>query len=89
MVRDKLQRKFWINEPGKYEFRLISDDGSKLYIDGRVRIDNDGLHLPVSITATANLTGGIHTIRVSYCASSAESVGELGLEDGQGTYLRP
>jgi hypothetical protein len=58
--------KFWINEPGNYEFRLISDDGSKLYIDGRAKIDNDGLHLPVGITATAKLTGGIHTIRVSY-----------------------
>ena len=35
-------------------------------IDGRLTIDNDVVHLPVRIDATTKLTGGIHTIRVSY-----------------------
>lgn len=31
---------------GVYEFYTNSDDGSKLYIDGVVVVDNDGLHAP-------------------------------------------
>lgn len=58
--------RFWIEKPGPYGFSLISDDGSKLYIDDRVVIDNDGLHPPTEITETVKLKGGIHLIRVSY-----------------------
>jgi hypothetical protein len=58
--------RFYINEPGKYGFGLLSDDGAKLYIDGKVRIDNDGTHDPVAKIALVELSGGIHTIRVSY-----------------------
>ncbi|HEU4881542.1 MAG TPA: PA14 domain-containing protein, partial [Longimicrobium sp.] len=31
-------------QAGTYTFRLTSDDGSKLFIDGREVIDNDGVH---------------------------------------------
>ena len=58
--------RFYINEPGKYGFGLLSDDGAKLYIDGKVSIDNDGIHDPRSKVALVELAGGIHTIRVSY-----------------------
>lgn len=58
--------RFYINEPGKYGFGLLSDDGAKLYIDGKVVIDNDGIHDPRSKIALVELTGGIHRIRVSY-----------------------
>ena len=58
--------RFWVENPGKYEFAMISDDGSKLYIDGHTIIDNDGVHASVARGGTAKLSGGIHTIRVSY-----------------------
>merc|ERR1712154_532611 len=29
---------------GKYKICVTSDDGSKLYVDGEMRINNDGLH---------------------------------------------
>ncbi len=58
--------RFWIEKPGVYAFRLLSDDGSKLYVDDREVIDNDGGHVPVSRDGEATLEGGIHTIRVSY-----------------------
>src|SRR5437660_279855 len=38
--------KIWIDKPGKYTWALLSDDGSKLYIDGHIVIDNDGTHAP-------------------------------------------
>ncbi len=58
--------RFYIEKPGKYRFALISDDGSKLYIDGRAVIKNDGIHPPIRKDGAANLAGGIHTIRLSY-----------------------
>src|SRR5205807_5309747 len=35
--------RFWIAQPGLYRFSLISDDGSKLYIDDALVIENDGI----------------------------------------------
>jgi hypothetical protein len=58
--------RFWIQDPGKYEFFLLSDDGSKLYIDGKTVINNDGTHPPVERAGSATLKEGIHRIRVSY-----------------------
>lgn len=58
--------RFYVDVPGKYGFALISDDGSKLYIDGHLVINNDGLHSSLGRTGSINLGGGIHTIRVSY-----------------------
>jgi hypothetical protein len=56
----------WIEKPGLYNFSLTSDDGSKLYIDDHLVIDNDGVHPPTEKTETVMLEGGIHLIRVSY-----------------------
>jgi hypothetical protein len=58
--------RFYVNRPGRYDFTLISDDGSKLYIDDKLLIDNDGLHPTASQTGSVKLAGGIHRIRVSY-----------------------
>jgi hypothetical protein len=58
--------RFWIDKPGKYQFSLVSDDGSKLYIDNKTVIDNDGGHPPIGVIETVKLRGGIHSIRVSY-----------------------
>jgi hypothetical protein len=58
--------RFWIETPGEYRFELTSDDGSKLYIDGRMTIDNDGEHEPRTRTGAVTLAAGIHRIRVSY-----------------------
>jgi hypothetical protein len=58
--------KFYIAKAGKYEFVLVSDDGSKLYIDGRTVIDLNGHHPPERGTSAVKLTAGMHNIRVSY-----------------------
>jgi hypothetical protein len=58
--------RFWIEKPGSYAFQLVSDDGSKLYIDDQEVIDNDGSHVVVAREGAVTLTGGIHSIRVSY-----------------------
>lgn len=58
--------RFWIAKPGAYAFSLLSDDGARLSIDDQVVIDNDGTHPPLEKTGMAELSGGLHTIRVSY-----------------------
>ena len=55
-----------IPEDGIYSFFLSSDDGSMLYIDGQVVIDNDGLHAPGEVTGQAALKQGYHPIEVQY-----------------------
>ena len=45
---------------------MLSDDGSKLYIDGHQVIDNDGQHAPKGVAGDCKLKAGEHRIRVSY-----------------------
>jgi hypothetical protein len=66
--------RIWVEEPGIYRFRLLSDDGAKLYINGKTLIDNDGQHPPVTVTGSARLSRGVHQLRVSYFQGPREQV---------------
>lgn len=55
-----------IEQAGNYTFYTASDDGSRLYIDGRLVVDNDGLHGIVEEQGSVNLSAGFHAIRVDY-----------------------
>lgn len=61
-------------QAGTYAFRLTSDDGSKLFIDGREVIDNDGIHGPGNADGEAELAAGIHDVRVQYFQGPREEV---------------
>ena len=66
--------RFWIEKPGPYRFELTSEDGSRLYIDGRVIVNNDGIHAPETRIGAVLLDGGIHQIRVSYFKGTRDCV---------------
>ncbi len=52
---------------GEYAFRLISDDGSRLSVDGAVVIDHDGLHsASPPKDGTVTLTQGVHPLRIDH-----------------------
>ncbi len=51
---------------GSYTFKMISDDGAILYIDGKKVVDDDGRHTVRTATGQATLKGGNHTLRVDY-----------------------
>lgn len=51
-----------ITTPGTYTFFTTSDDGSKLWIDGQLVVDNDGLHPPLEASGQVTLSGGLHDI---------------------------
>jgi hypothetical protein len=53
-----------IEQPGKYVFRLISDDGAQLWLDGRLLIDNDGAHPPTPKDGEIELQPGSHELRI-------------------------
>ena len=57
---------FTVPFTGEYRFRLTSDDGSKLKIDGRDVIDNDGVHGEQAVEGTVQLAEGVHSIEVQY-----------------------
>jgi hypothetical protein len=43
---------------GTYTFKITSDDGAVLYIDGNEIVDGDGVHAPKSYTGTVELVEG-------------------------------
>lgn len=65
---------FWIEKPGKYMWGVVSDDGSKLYIDGHLVIDNDGMHAAKGVAGVARLKRGEHRIRLSYFQGPRDEV---------------
>ena len=61
-------------QAGTYHFRLTSDDGSRLHIDGREVIDNDGIHGVQVQDGEVALAAGIHDVRVQYFQGPREDV---------------
>ena len=55
-----------IERSGQYEFFISSDDGSRFYLDGELRIDNDGLHGMVEKGQAIRLEAGLHAIVATY-----------------------
>ena len=55
-----------IPRDGYYTFSLSSDDGSKLYINRRLVIDNDGDHGVITVSNSLLLGKGRHPIRVEW-----------------------
>ncbi|GAB2885719.1 family 16 glycoside hydrolase [Streptomyces mayteni] len=55
-----------VPEDGGYDFRVTSDDGSRLYLDGEEIIANDQRQPPTSADGRAELTAGAHALRIDY-----------------------
>ena len=55
-----------VPKAGKYTFFVSSDDGSRIYLDGKLFVNNDGLHGMIEKSASANLTAGAHQLVVTY-----------------------
>ncbi|MDI6098802.1 ricin-type beta-trefoil lectin domain protein [Actinoplanes sp. NEAU-A12] len=51
---------------GSYTFRLSSDDGSRLTVDDVVVVDHDGPHGTTAKDGAAELTAGVHPLRIDH-----------------------
>jgi len=55
-----------IKEDGIYDFRIWSDDGSKMYLHDELIIENDGLHGTEMKQARLRLTKGFHPFKIEF-----------------------
>ena len=55
-----------VPEDGVYTFSVKSDDGSMLYIDGEMVVDNDGSHAAVAAMGKIPLKKGYHAFKLLY-----------------------
>ena len=64
-----------VEESGQYTFFMNSDDGSVLWIDGRMIMDNGGVHgADQEKEASIDLDEGYHTIKVNLFKNSRSAV---------------
>lgn len=63
-----LQLSSWvqIDKPGDYTFYINSNDGSKMYLDDKLIVDNDGEHGAKELSRKVTLTAGKHLLRAEY-----------------------
>lgn len=62
----KMQAYLQIDQAGDYTFYTRSDDGSKLFIDGKEVVNNDGDHGVIEKNGSVNLAAGKHLVLVEY-----------------------
>ena len=63
-----------ILQQGEYTFYINSNDGSQLFIDDKLLIDNDGEHGPTEKSSKIQLSQGLHAIRVTYFQSGGSQL---------------
>ena len=59
-----------ISTPGRYKFTLRSEDGSRLWVDGKPLVNNGGVHPMRGRARSITLTAGLHTIQVESFAGA-------------------
>jgi hypothetical protein len=79
---------FDVARAGKHTFFLNSDDGSKLYIDDELLIDNDGDHSLLELSGEKELSAGKHKLRIEFFEAGGEAVLELDMA-GPGVERQP
>jgi hypothetical protein len=57
---------FSVATPGNFRFTTTSDDGSRVLIDGKRVVNNDGIHAPKSASGRIDLTKGVHKVVVEF-----------------------
>ena len=75
-----------IDEATTYTFELNSDDGSGLWLDGHLVLDNDGVGGSRTNTANVSLSVGLHPIKVQYFQADRKTQLGLAYRHGSGSF---
>ena len=67
-----------IEKAGKYKFYLESDDGSRLFIDGKQAVNNPGLHGMEKKDGEIELTAGTHELKLEFFQNEGGAGCKLG-----------
>jgi outer membrane protein OmpA-like peptidoglycan-associated protein len=67
--------RFYVDVPGDYRWSLQSDDGSRLWIDGKPVIDNDGVHGFRPAGGSIDLPAGPHDMKLWYFQGPPTEIG--------------
>ena len=79
---------FEVDRPGSYQFFTSSDDGSRVSVDDKVVVANDGIHANNTKGGRDRLAKGRHKVVVEYFQGGGED--ELDVEfEGPGSPRRP
>ena len=65
-IQFKFESKLQVVTGGAYTFYTTSDDGSVLYLDGTLVVNNDGAHSAQERSGNITLTAGLHDIKAFY-----------------------
>ncbi len=62
-----------LDQGAEVVFQLVSDDGARLFLDGKRVIDNWGKHAAVSRGVTLDVQPGVHHLRIKYFEDTREA----------------
>lgn len=69
--------KLFVSNGAVYTFKLTSDDGSKLWVDGYLLINNDGMHGATLKSGSIALSPGEHSVILDYMEGTGPVVLKL------------
>jgi mono/diheme cytochrome c family protein len=69
-----------LDRDANYTFTLTSDDGSRLLIDGKLVVNNDGVHPPQTVQGKARLAKGVHKIVVDFMQAGGGAELDVSIE---------
>jgi len=75
-----------VGDEGDYHFSATSDDGSKIFIDNTLVVDNDGLHGPETVNNSILLVPGTYSLRVEYFERDGAEVFSVAYKTGNDTF---
>ena len=76
-----------VDNEADYMFRLLSDDGAIVTIDGMTIVDNDGAHGPTEKSGPVHLVKGTHAIAVDYFQATGPVALQLFCKKAGGTEI--
>lgn len=74
----------FVSKGGNYGFQTSSDDGSWLYVDNSLVVNNGGDHGTQTVSGTKILAAGLHSIRVAWYENGGGAVINARWDPGSG-----